>query len=149
MYKYLYPIFILALFSCTNNSTSTTASSNKNSDTPKTADVSAPAGLYHVYQLSGAGYGYQYKFQLLENGGYKMFDKTGNYTFDANNKVIHFTSGGLKDYTGIFTRISYLNENRKLMIVLDFHGDGAVPDTNALGKKPGGYYQYAYLQDKK
>ena len=150
MRTYLYPIFIIVLISCNNsNNKPTTNSATETPGSPKAAEAAAPVGLYHVYQLSGAGYGYQYKFELMENGDYKMFDKTGSYTFDAEKKVIHFTSGGLKDFTGIFTRTNYLNENRKLMIVLDFHGDGAVPDTNALGKKPGGYYQYAYLQSKK
>jgi hypothetical protein len=147
MHKYLYLIFLVAFLSCTNSNTTQTSSS-QNADVPSPANASAPTGLYHVYQLSGAGYGYQYKFELLENGTYKMFDKTGSYTFDARKKVIHFTSGGLKDFTGIFTITDYLNENRKLMIVIDFHGDGAVPDTTTLGKKPGGYYQYAYLQEK-
>ena len=148
MHKYLYLIFIIALSSSCTNSNTTQTNTTQKADAPATENTTAPAGLYHVYQLSGAGYGYQYKFELLENGTYKMFDKTGSYTFDSDKKVIHFTSGGLKDFTGIFTRTEYLNENRKLMIVLDFHGDNAVPDTNSLGKKPGGYYQYAYLQKK-
>jgi len=138
---------MVSLLSCTNSNTKPT-NSNQKEDAPATAKASAPLGLYHVYQLSGAGYGYQYKFELLENETYKMFDKTGNYMFDADKKVIHFTSGGLKGFTGIFTRTEYLNENRKLMIVLDFHENSTVPDTTTLGKKPGGYYQYAYLQAK-
>jgi hypothetical protein len=154
MQKYLYLAALVGLVSCTNN-TATTEKKEMTKDAAP-APVATPsagegltAGVYHAYQLSGSGFGYQYKFELTDNGQYKMFDKTGSYVFDAPTKVIRFTSGALKDYVGIFTRNAYLNENRKLMIVIDFHGDGAVPDTTALGKKPGGYYQYAYLQDKK
>lgn len=86
---------------------------------------------------------FQYKIELLD-GEYKMFDKTGSYDFDPATNLIRFTSGGMKDYNGVFTRVDHLNESRNLMIVLDFQG--GIPDTLNLGEKPGGYYQYAYFQ---
>lgn len=101
-------------------------------------------GVYHVHQLSAGGFAFQYKLQLMDNGEYKMFDKIGNYTYDPSTEIIKFTSGGIKDYNGVFTKTDHLNESRNLMMVLDFQG--GIPDTNALGKKPGGYYQYAYYK---
>lgn len=103
-------------------------------------------GVYHACQLSAAGFGFQYKFELLEGGTYKMFDKTGTYRFDPETNGIYFLSGDIKGYKGVFTRVDHVNNTRKLMIVLSFHADAAVPDTLALDKKPGGYYQYAYFQ---
>lgn len=156
MPRNLYPLCFFFLISCTNQ----TASSQKEnkeisekesavSQSQSVVDSTFRTGVYHAYQLSGAGYGFQYKFELLRNGQYKMFNKTGDYHYDPATHVIRFTSGGLKDYTGIFTRVNHVNNTRKLMIVLDFHGDGIVPDTLGLGKKPGGYYQYAYYQGEK
>jgi len=156
MVRNLYLLCFVVLISCTNQ---TESSKKENREIPgkespgsKSQPViggSFKSGVYHAYQLSGAGFGFQYKFELLDNGQYTMFNKTGNYNYDPATNVIRFTSGGLKDFTGIFTRIDHVNNTRKLMIVLDFHGDGVAPDTLALGKKPGGYYQYAYYQGEK
>ncbi|MCC9167223.1 hypothetical protein [Pontibacter harenae] len=109
----------------------------------QTAEGQLKPGVYHIHQLSAAGFTFQYKIELL-NGEYKMFDKTGSYEFDPATNVIRFTSGGIKGFNGVFTRIEHLNESRNLMIVLDFQG--GIPDTLKLGEKPGGYYQYAYYQ---
>lgn len=148
MRKNLYLFALLFLAACTS-ATADKAKSDEAAAPVKETSVpkgSIKLGTFHAYQLSGAGFGYQYKFDLLENGEYIMFDKKGTYAYDGETNVIRFTSGGLKDYTGVFTRVNHVNDTRKVMIVLDFHGDGAIPDTLALGKKPGGYYQYAYYQ---
>lgn len=153
MKKNLYLLLFVSLFSCTNNDHSIsgnkeTSNEKETSNNKANRGGSFKTGVYHAFQLSGAGYGFQYKFELMGDNQYKVFNKTGSYEFDPYTSVIRFTSGGLKDFTGIFTRTGYNNNTRKLMIVLDFHGDGSVPDTLALGKKPGGYYQYAYYQGK-
>lgn len=153
MKKSLYLLLFVSLFSCTNNDHSTygnkeTSKEKETTNSKANGGGSFKTGVYQAYQLSGAGYGFQYKFELMDNNEYKMFNKTGSYEYDPSTSVIRFTSGGLKNFTGIFTRTDYNNNTRKLMIVLDFHSDGSVPDTLALGKKPGGYYQYAYYQGK-
>lgn len=155
MIKNLYLLCFVFLFSCSNQTASSQKENKETFEKASSVNKSQIAGglfktgVYHAYQLSGAGYGFQYKFELLDNGEYKMFNKTGSFSYEPATNVIRFTSGGLKDYTGIFTRVDHVNNTRKLMIVLDFHGDGVVPDTLALGKKPGGYYQYAYYQGEK
>ena len=137
---------VLALTACTD-AQQTDASHSTSPSAQQEAQASEgdfTLGEYHVHQLSAAGFMFQYKLELLNGGEYKMFDKTGAYEFEPATNIIRFTSGGLKDYNGVFTRVEHLNEARNLMIVLDFQG--GVPDTLKLGEKPGGYYQYAYLQ---
>ena len=75
-----------------------------------------------------------------------MYDKVGEYRYDASSNGIHFLFGSIKDYKGVFTRVDHVNDTRKLMIVFDFHEMATTPDTLALGEKPGGYFQYAYFQ---
>lgn len=140
-------ILLFAFLASCNNTNSSTKETTEATQETTTTQESPTLGVYHAYQLSGAGYGFQYKFELVNDHQYKMFDKTGEYTYEPATKIIRFTSGGIKDFAGIFTRINHVNDTRKLMIVLDING--AVPDTLALGKKPGGYYQYAYYQGEK
>lgn len=70
MQKYLYLAALVALVSCTNN-TATTEKKEMAKDAAA-APVATPsagegltAGVYHAYQLSGSGFGYQYKFELI------------------------------------------------------------------------------------
>ena len=141
-------IAIILLKSCTdeNNQIVLTneneAPVNKPNETPK---GNFKTGVYHAYQLSSAGFGFQYKFEIKDEGEYIMFDKTGTYEYEPSTNVIKFLTGGLKEFNGVFTRVDHVNESRKLMIVLDFNG--GIPDTLNLDKKPGGYYQYAYFQE--
>lgn len=145
MRAFLFAAGLLICVSCTNTQkeelkSEATSSPQQENKIPK-GDLKL--GTYHIHQLSAAGFAFQYKIELLD-GEYKMFDKTGSYEFDPATNHIRFTSGGLKDFNGVFTRVDHLNESRNLMIVLDFQGE--IPDTLKLGEKPGGYYQYAYFQ---
>ena len=141
-------IAIILLKSCTDANNQIVSDNGK--EEPVENSIETPkgnfkTGVYHAYQLSSAGYGFQYKFEIKEGGEYIMFDKKGTYEYEPSTNVIKFLTGGLKEFYGVFTRVDHVNESRKLMIVLDFNG--GVPDTLNLGKKPGGYYQYAYIQE--
>ncbi len=144
--------FLLSAFimlnSCSDANNQTVMNNDNEAPVEKPKDASRgdfQQGVYHAYQLSATGFGFQYKFELIDNGEYIMFDKKGNYEYDPSTNVIKFLTGGMKEFNGVFTRVDHVNENRKLMIVLDFNG--GIPDTLNLGKKPGGYYQYAYIQE--
>jgi hypothetical protein len=122
------------------NCSFTTAASTTAKETKK-APADIPLGLYHVYQANGNTFDYQYKFSLSSYGSYEMNNEKGNVTYNNKTKVIHFTTGKLKGFTGIYRPFNPDNEKDPPAIVID--AKGAVPDLkNQYGKT----YLLAYLQ---
>ena len=145
--KLLSFFFALLLLSCSpNENAGKGGAKEKQTVHNAPADYSAVAGTYHVYQSSAMGYSFQHKFELKPDGKYVIYDKEAAFSFEPETRTVRFSGGSLNGYVGVLTRTDYLNEERKPMIVLDFHENASVPDTLSLDKKPVGYFQYAYLQ---
>lgn len=106
----------------------------------KAAPANPPMGKYNVYQNDAAGFSFQYTF-FLNPKSYVLNGKPGNYTYNETSKVIRFTSGSLKGFTGIYRPYSN-NEKDPPSIVINFSGE--VPDLTSTSNG----YQYGYFQGK-
>jgi len=138
----LLPVLLCSLLACSQNKNRQPLQAGARQN-----NVAIPLGKYSVYQSGSYGsFNYQYAFYLLNNHQYKMDDQAGEYSYSPATNVLRFTSGNLKDYTGIYTHVKYNNDTGGPMIVLDFWGKGDVPDTLQLKQKPSGNYQYAYYR---
>lgn len=100
-----------------------------------------PLGTYNVYQNDGTGFNYQYKLQLKSYTSYVLNGKTGSCSYNKTTKVIRFTSGPLKGFTGIYRPFTE-NEQDPPTIVLD--ANGKVPNLQSTARG----YQYGYYQSK-
>lgn len=105
----------------------------------KKAPADAPLGKYEVYQDDGSGFNYKYRFTLQSYSSYELNGKAGNCTYDKRSKVIRFTTGDLKGFTGIY-RPATDNEKDPPGFLLDVKG--TVPVIN--GSHRG--YQFAYYK---
>lgn len=105
------------------------------------APKNIPIGTYHVYQNDGTGFNYQYKLQLKGYSSYVLNGKPGSCAYNKTTKVIRFTSGPLKGFTGIYRPFTE-NQQDPPTIVLDVNGK--VPDLQSTARG----YQYAYYQAK-
>jgi tRNA_anti-like len=107
----------------------------------KTAPAQIPLGTYKIYQANGNTFNYQYTFTLNSHSAYTIGNQKGAVNYDAKKGVIHFASGKLKGFTGIYRPVNPDNPNDPPTIVLDVKG--SVPDLkNAFGKT----YLLAYWQ---
>ncbi|WP_121354595.1 OB-fold protein [Flavisolibacter nicotianae] len=98
----------------------------------KDIPANIPLGLYHIYQANGSTFDFQYKFVLSSYTSYSIGGQTGNTVYDSRNKIIRFTTGKLKGFTGIYQPVNPDNEKDPPTIVMDVKG---VPDvTKPYGK---------------
>jgi hypothetical protein len=102
------------------------------------ADI--PLGLYHIYQANGTTFDFQYKFVLNNYSAYTINNQRGKVVYDSKNKIIRFTTGKLKGFTGVYRPTNSDNEKDPPTIVMDVKG---VPD---LTKQYGKTYLLAYFQ---
>lgn len=107
----------------------------------KTAPANIPFGTYHIYQANGSSFNFQYKMQLGTYTTYTINNVKGAASYNAQTKVIRFTSGVLKGFTGIYRPVNPDNEKDPPTIVIDPRGN--VPD---LQHQYGKTYLLAYLQ---
>lgn len=107
----------------------------------KTAPANIPFGTYHIYQANGNSFDFQYKLLLPNYSSYSINSEKGNVSYNSKTKVIKFTSGKLKGFTGIYRPVNPDNEKDPPTIVID--PKGAVPD---LKHQYGKTYLLAYLQ---
>ncbi|GAA4733906.1 OB-fold protein [Flavisolibacter ginsenosidimutans] len=113
------------------------------SDVVKTlkAPADVPLGFYHIYQANGSTFNFQYKLSLDSYSKYTLNNEKGNLSYDQKTKVVRFTSGKLKGFTGIYRPVNPDNEKDPPTIVID--PKGFVPD---LKHSYGKTYLLAYLQ---
>lgn len=118
---------------------STAADPGKEVVKKMSADI--PLGEYHIYQANGTTFDYQHKIILNSYSRYTMNNEVGFLLYDRSKKVIRFTTGKLKGFTGIYRPVNPDNEKDPPTIVID--PKGMVPDLkNQYGKT----YLLAYLQ---
>lgn len=117
-----------------------TGTSEKGKEIKKVpADI--PLGNYNIYQANGTTFNYQYKIFLSSYTSYQMNNEKGAVTYNSKTKVIHFTTGKLKGFTGIYRPVNPDNEKDPPTIIID--PKGFVPDLkNQYGKT----YLLAYFQ---
>lgn len=106
-----------------------------------TAPANAPLGKYHVYQNDGTGFNFKYAFQLKSYSSYTLNGKAGKCTYNPTTKVIHFSSGPLKGFAGLY-RATTDNEKDPPSFLLDAKGTIPVANSSHQG------YQFAYYQGR-
>lgn len=110
-------------------------------ETKKKIPVEIPLGVYHIYQANGSTFDFQYKLALSSYALYTVNNVKGTVRYNSKAKVIQFTSGPLKDFTGIYRPVNPDNEKDPPTIVID--PKGAVPD---MQHQYGKTYLLAYWQ---